>query len=146
MKMVNEIDQAYEQLQELDQDALLQLVGGAVLDPSERLTAALEAFGGQDVAARLEADGALPGRDAIDLVARGRQALASIIAERKDELSERICQAYKHAAERELVLDVAPICGDVISSLAGAGEPVSLGVAGALLVVRYGLDRLCGSE
>jgi hypothetical protein len=137
-------DSAYHRFRDWDEEPLLQIVGAAALTPAEQAAAALQAFAPDDLLSAVEVDGLFGLERAVDLVARGRQALGKAVAARRDQLRDSLCPLYGQVAERELVFNAIPILADGLSTaVLHTGVPVATAVASALIMVKYGLDELC---
>ncbi len=134
----------FERFDPLSDDELLSLLGAEALTDREKIAAAVSTYAPPGIAERLESEG-LFGRDEIvDLVQRGRSVLERAVEARREELRRLLCPAYGKASEKELVFGAAPILGDELTkAILHTGEPISAGVAAGILVVRYGLDKLC---
>jgi hypothetical protein len=66
------------------------------------------------------------------------------VQEQSGRLRDTVCPAYLEAAERDLVLAMAPVLHQVYLVDVGILDPTgAVVVAIGWLVVRYGLDKLC---
>jgi hypothetical protein len=133
-----------QRLESLSDDELLSFLGAASLTDGEKIAAAVSVYAPADIAERLESEG-LFGRDQIiDLVDRGKALFERVVDARREELRRLLCPAYGNVPEKELVFGAAPILADELTKvILHAGEPISASLATAILLVRYGIDRLC---
>jgi hypothetical protein len=138
------LEEAYASFSALqNEEQLLAAVGATTLSAEEQIAAALQTFAPEEFP-DVDVDGLLGIDRVIDVTARGRDALARAVTMRRDDLRNAICPSYvKHASERDAVTAAAPIISDVALTVLGASHPVGFGVAGAIVLVRYGLDKLC---
>ena len=141
------LDNAYASLYALQsEEQLLAAVGATTLSPEEQIAAALQTFAPEEFP-DVDVDGLLGIDRVIDVTARGRKALARAVVERRDDLRKAICPSFvKHISERDAVTAAAPIISDAALTAIGVSHPIGFGVAGAIVLVRYGLDKLCEDD
>jgi hypothetical protein len=144
VKRPTSYDELVAQLEPLDERELLAVAGLATLSPGEHALAALDQYAPENIADEIDVEALFGAGRAVDLVARGRDAVSRAVEARRDQLRRQVCPKWEKASERELVLDIAPIISDeVLRQVVHAGEPTAAVIAGAIIIVRYLLAKLC---